>query len=66
MKHIYKYLYFSVLCGYLARFSRNRLMLRKKKMRVVVIFLRKMLVVFFFCYNFVSFLKHKNCFIIKI
>lgn len=47
-------------------FSRNRLMLRKKKMRVVVIFLRKMLVVFFFCYNFVSFLKHKNCFIIKI
>lgn len=28
-------------------FFRNRLMLRKKKMRVVVIFLRKMLVVFF-------------------
>jgi|GEM_PF-3354254 len=48
MKHVYKYLYFSVLCEYLARFSRNRLMLRKKKMRVVVIFLRKMLVVFFF------------------
>lgn len=41
MKHIYKYLYFSVLCGYLARFSRNRLMLRKKKMRVVVIFFEK-------------------------
>lgn len=47
-------------------FSRNRLMLRKKKMRVVVIFFEKNACSIFFCYNFVSFLKHKNCFIIKI
>ena len=46
--------------------ARNSLMLRKKKMSMSVFFFEKNACSIFFCYNFVSFLKHKNCFIIKI